>query len=108
MRAPEAPIGWPSATAPPLTFTDLRVGVEQLDGVERDRAERLVDLDALDVPYRLPGALERLIPGAAGRPREIRELVGDVAVGDDRREHLEPALLREPLARDDERSRPRR
>ena len=21
MRAPEAPIGWPSATAPPLTFT---------------------------------------------------------------------------------------
>ena len=53
MRAPEAPIGWPSATAPPLTFTVSGSAPRMLDRVDGHRAEGLVDLDALDVADRL-------------------------------------------------------
>ena len=70
----------------------LRVGVEQLHRVQRDRAERLVHLDALDVADRLAGLPERHVARPGRRARQVGELVGDVALRDDRRQHLEAAL----------------
>ena len=104
MRPPLAPIGWPSATAPPFTFAVSGSAPSIFDRVERDRRERLVHLDALDVADRLARLRERLRAGVRGRAREPRELVGDVALRDDRRERLEPPALRELLrAHDDAR-----
>src|SRR4029453_2993452 len=84
----------------------LLVGAEQLRRVEHDRRERLVQLDALDVVDRLPRLPPASPPRLRGGPREIGEVVRDVALRDDRREHLEPAPLRELLTRDDGRARP--
>ena len=42
---------------------------------------------------RLAGLRQSLLPGSRRRPREVREVVGDVALRDDRRERLEPAAL---------------
>ena len=104
IRAPDAPIGWPSATAPPFTLTVSGSALEHARRVERDRAERLVHLDALDVADRLARLLERDLPRAGRRPREIGELVRDVALRDDRRERPRARALRELLAGDDERA----
>ena len=104
MRAPDAPIGWPSATAPPFTFTvsgsasSIRV---ELSATEQNASFTSTRLHVADLLARL---VERDLAGARRRPGEVGELVGDVALRDDRREHLEPALLRELLARDDERA----
>ena len=82
----------------------VRVGVQHPHRVERDGAERLVHLHAPHVGDLLARLVQRQLSGTGGRPREIGELVGDVALGDDRRQHFEPPLPRELLARDDERA----
>ena len=48
-RAPDMPIGWPSAIAPPLTLTMSSVDAEVLHRLDADRRERLVDLDQVEV-----------------------------------------------------------
>ena len=78
IRPPLAPIGWPSATAPPFTFTRSSSAPSSLGRVLRDRRERLVDLDPRDVVDRLAGPLERDRGGLRRRAREVRDLVGDV------------------------------
>ena len=80
----------------------LLVGAEQLRRVARDRREGLVDLDALDVVDRLARLPERDRRRAGGRARQVGELVGDVALRDDRRERLDPAPPHPRLARDDD------
>src|SRR5919109_2318288 len=82
----------------------LRIGAKHLRRVEDDRRKRLVQLHPLDVVNRLPDLLERLVASLGRRPRQVGEVVGDVRLGDDRRERLKAALLRELLARDDERA----
>ena len=85
MRAPEAPIGWPSATAPPLTLTRPR----------RCRACgsscSVTDANASLISHRSmspgcsPAFVERLLRRVGGRRREVGEVVGDRGLGDDRR-----------------------
>ncbi len=96
MRAPEAPIGWPSATAPPLTLTRSSSMPSSADRVERDRGERLVDLPHVDVCRAQTGLLQRLRGGRGGRAREVGEVVAALRVGDDLAEHL-PAVGGGPL-----------
>ena len=56
-RAPVAPSGWPSAIAPPLTFTRSRSAPVSCCQARTHRGERLVDLDQVDVVQGEPGAL---------------------------------------------------
>ena len=66
--APVAPSGWPSAIAPPLTFTFAGSIAEVAHRLERDGGEGLVDLPQVDVrtPHaRLASSALRL----AGRRR---------------------------------------
>ena len=58
----------------------------------------------LTSPIFLPAFSSATFPAPCRRPRQIGELVRDVSLRDDRREDLEPARLRELLARDDERA----
>ena len=60
MRAPEAPIGWPRAIAPPFTLT-LSASQAQL-AVDADRlgGEGLVGLDQVEIRRRPAGLLEAL------------------------------------------------
>src|SRR4029453_4350262 len=82
----------------------LRICAEYLRRVEDDRGERFVQLDPLDVVDRLAGSLPRLLTRLCGSAGGVREVVRNVALGYDRRERLEPALLRELLADDDQRT----
>src|SRR5262249_6345716 len=66
-----------------------------------DRRERLVDLDPLDVVDRLAGPRERLLARLRGRAREVREVVGHIALGQDGRKRFEAAALGELLRTDD-------
>ena len=65
-RAPEAPIGWPMAMAPPLTLTLRGVPAEVLVDRAGLRRERLVGFDQVEVVVLPAGLLER---GARGRDR---------------------------------------
>ena len=60
---PVAPSGWPSAIAPPLTFTFVRVHAEVAHRLQRDRGEGLVDLDEVDVGDRHAGLLQAALGG---------------------------------------------
>ena len=57
MRAPVAPSGWPSEMPPPFGLTSSQPVLEArvAHELERDRRERLVDLDHRDVVQREPG-----------------------------------------------------
>ncbi len=57
-RAPLAPIGWPSATAPPFTLTRAGIDAELAHDGDRLHRERLVDLEEVDVLQR-PADLRR-------------------------------------------------
>ena len=48
-RAPLAPIGWPSAVAPPWTLTHVVREAEVAHRDHRDAGEGLVDLEQVDV-----------------------------------------------------------
>ena len=52
MRAPDMPIGWPSAMAPPLTLTFSGSTPSSRVDDDADRGERLVDLDQVEVARR--------------------------------------------------------
>ena len=80
----------------------LRIGAEHRSRIQDDGGEGLVQLDALDVVDRLAGLLERDLPRLGRGAREVGEVVGDVRLGDDRGQHLEPALAGELLARHDQ------
>ena len=67
-RAPDMPIGWPSAIAPPLTLTlsavDARAARVECDA---DRGEGLVDLDQVEVGRRdCPARRSALLIALAG------------------------------------------
>src|SRR5829696_2047320 len=79
----------------------LLVRAQKPRRVPRDRRERLVDLDALDVVDRLPAPLERDRARLRRRPREEGEVVGDVPLREHGRERLDSAPPRPLLARHD-------
>ena len=58
--APVQPSGWPSAIAPPLTLTFVRIEVERLHAGERLRGKRLVQLDQIDLIERQAGLFQHL------------------------------------------------
>ena len=89
MRAPEAPIGWPSAQAPPCTFT-LSCGKRVLlHGRHRHDRERFVDLEEVDVLRGPAGLAVELLDGADRRGREPRGLLRVRRVRDDHRKRLQ-------------------
>ena len=98
MRAPEAPIGCPSATAPPLTLTrsssmpSMRIELSVTDANASLISHRSMS------PGLQAGLLERLLGGARGRGGEVGEVVGALRVGDDLRERL-LAVGRRPTPR---------
>ena len=59
MRAPEAPIGWPSAQAPPLTLTLSCGQAELAHRRHRHHREGLVDLEQVDVARAPAGLVEQ-------------------------------------------------
>ena len=65
-RAPEAPIGWPSAQAPPLTLTLSCGEAEIAHRRHGDDGEGLVDLEQVDVVER-PAGLRQQLPDRADR-----------------------------------------
>ena len=75
---PVAPIGWPSAMAPPLTLILLAVDVEVADELLRDDGEGLVDLEQVDVAQRHARLGEHLAGGRDGRVQHQRGVVADV------------------------------
>ena len=105
MRAPEAPIGWPRAIAPPLTLTFSSSMPSIADRVERHRGERLVDLPQVDVVDRQARLVQRL----ASRPRPAswrgRRSRWPLRVADDLGQHLLAVGLR-PLVASDSTSAP--
>src|SRR5262249_5678510 len=82
------------------------VGAEHLYPVEPDRRERLADLDPLYVVDRLAGPRERLLAGLRGRTSKVGEVVGHVALREDRRERLQASALGELLRADDDAAGP--
>ena len=50
-RAPDAPIGWPMAIAPPFTFTRLVIEPKVLDDRTALRGKRLVALDQIEIAH---------------------------------------------------------
>ena len=101
IRPPLAPIGWPSATAPPFTFAVSGSAPSICTEFSATDENASFTSTPLHVADRLAGLLQRLRAGVRRRAREPRELVRDVALRDDRRERLEAAPLRELLGADD-------
>ena len=66
MRAPEAPIGWPIAIAPPLTLTLAGIPAQVLVHRQRLRGERLIGFDQVQVIDLPSGPRQHL---AGGRDR---------------------------------------
>ena len=95
-RAPEAPIGWPSAIAPPLTLTFVGIPAEVLVDRAGLGGEGLVGLDQVEVVGLPAGLLERL---AAGRDRagaHDRRIDAGGRPGDDAGQRREAALAPPP------------
>ena len=93
MRAPEAPSGWPSAHAPPFTFTRSCASSEIVDRRHRDDRERFVDLEEIG-RARVPARFREELPDRADRRgREPRRRLRMRRVADDARERRDaPAL----------------
>ena len=90
MRAPVAPMGWPSATAPPFTFTLSCGDADVLHRGHGDHGEGLVHLVQVDVG-RLPAGLgQHLLDRAHGRGGEPLRLVRVGGL----RDHASPAASR--------------
>ena len=100
MRAPEAPIGWPSAQAPPCTLTLSCGRPRSRMRRHRDDREGLVDLEQIDVVRRASrpcrAACGSPPTGAVGNHGRLLRM-GRVA--DDLGERLQAALVRPPSAR---------
>ena len=103
IRAPEAPIGWPSAIAPPLTLT-LSSSTPSI------RTEfRATEANASLISQRsissadLPSLSSACWAAFAGVLRQVGEVVGDGAVGEHPRQHLAAVGLRPLVGGDDHR-----
>src|SRR5437763_2918089 len=94
----------PERDGPAIDVDPVGIDAEHPDRVQGDRRERLVDLPQLDVLGLEPSLLERLPGGLAGRPSQVREVVGDLRLGDDRRERGSVVALGPLVAREDERA----
>ena len=92
-RDPVEPTGWPSAIAPPFTFTRSRSGLCTWAQLTHDRGERLVDLEDVEVRHRHPGAVEHLV----GRVDGPVEQVVRVGPGDELVQQPRPGLEPERL-----------
>ena len=106
IRAPDMPIGWPSAIAPPLTLTLSGSMPSSLVRGEPDRGERLVDLDQVEVGRRRCPPCAQALAIARGRlalQRGVR--AGDDAV---RADLGEPGQARAPRPWPCSSRRPRR
>ena len=102
MRPPLAPIGWPSATAPPFTLTrSSSAPSSSVECFATDENASLISTRATS-SIVLPARASATAAAFAGRAREVGDLVGDVALREDRRERLDPAAARPLLARDDD------
>ena len=92
--APVQPSGWPSAIAPPLTFSRSGSIGSSLQAGEHLRGERLVQLDEVDLIERQPGQLQHL---PDRRHRADAEALGLDAGGrerDEARQRRQAALAR--------------
>ena len=81
------------------------VDLEQPDRVERDRAERLVHLEQVDVGDGQARLLERDPRRRRGRSHEVGVVVGHVPVAPDRGQRSQPTPLRPRLRGEHERGR---
>jgi hypothetical protein len=94
MRAPELPMGWPRAMAPPRTLTRVGVELEGAHAGEGLRGEGLVELDEIDVG---DGACPRRARSfcTAGMGPVAHEVGLDARGGaaEDARQGLEPAAF---------------
>ena len=97
-RAPLAPIGWPSAIAPPFTFTRRRIQPKRVAVGQRLGGKRLVRLDEVEVADRRLLLRQQVPHGADGREEQVLRMHRAGRIGIDAREHLESVLLRECLA----------
>ena len=90
IRAPDMPIGWPIAIAPPLTLTLSGPTPRSRMDWMRDRGERLVDLDQVQVGHAQPGLAERAGDGV--RRLRLQRVVraGHHAVRADLGQHRRP------------------
>ena len=99
MRAPLAPIGWPSAIAPPFTLTFDQSKPELAPVGEGLGGERLVDLDEVERLDRQLDPVEQAADaGDRGEEQPLRLDLG-LGVADDPGQRLEAVPLDGPLAR---------
>ena len=103
IRAPLAPIGWPSAIAPPLTLTFDPVEAERTAVGERLGGERLVDLDQVERLDRQLDPVEQAADAFDGRQEQPLRLDLGLGVADDPGERREAEPLDGALAGDDRR-----
>ena len=103
MRAPEAPIGWPSAQAPPLTLTFSCGKPEVAHRRHGDDGEGLVDLEEVDGILAPSGLLEQLFQRADRGGGEILRRGGMGRVRDNACEGRSAALLSLAFAHHDKR-----
>ena len=97
MRPPLAPIGWPSAIAPPWGFTRSSGDPELSADGERLRREGLVELEEVDVLDARPTFSSALrVAGDRADPHDAG-LDSDRRVALDDSERLQAALLRHAL-----------
>ncbi len=103
MRAPLAPMGWPRATAPPLTL--ILSGFELQFARDGDglHGEGFVQLDQVDVFIAIPTRfLEQFFDGLHGRHHHPFRLDAADGLRDDARDRLFAEALRVAFAGDDD------
>ena len=102
IRAPEQPMGWPSAMAPPLTF-NFSIGTSSRRG-EEDAVDRegLVVLEEVEVPYRFALPLQELLNRRNRRLGESIRLTGCPGRPGDPRNRLQAMLRDGPLRSQDQ------
>ena len=108
MRAPEAPIGWPIAIAPPLTLTLAVSQPRSLLTAQRLGGEGLVGLDQVEVADLPAGALQRLARGRDRPGAHDRRIDAGGGERGDARQRLQAALLGLGRAHHDQHGRRRR
>ena len=102
MRAPDAPMGWPSAQAPPWTLTFVVGKAEIAHGGHGDDGEGLVDFEEIDFRKRPAGAVEQHADGADGRGGKERGRVGVGGVAGYGGQRLEAAAVGFRTAHEDQ------
>ena len=98
IRAPVAPIGWPSAIAPPLTLTSPQSQPSVLPFASDLRRERLVHLEQVVVVQGRAGLLQQLLDRQDRRVEQPERIARRRGVRHDAR-HRRQALLADGRAR---------